>query len=402
MKVWINVVGIGEAGLNALGEQERELIAQAQVLIGGARHLAMVPENKCEKLPWPSPFRVLVDEIRDRQRQCICILATGDPFCYGVGTTLSRHFGPDEMRVWPTTSAFTLARARLGWPIHGVTPLTLHGRSLALLTSMIQPERKLLILSEDASTPGKIAERLSAQGFEKSVITVLENLGGSRERIRSALADAFALPDIDSLNTVAVQCRVGNNPCIRSTAPGLPDHAFQHDGQLTKRVVRAATLSSLVPLPGQRLWDIGAGCGSVSIEWMRAALGTQAIAVERNSQRLEFISVNAEALGVPGLTIVPGEAPSVCAKFDPPDAIFIGGGVGQPGLFEHCWSRLNPGGRLVANAVSVQSRAILYKHYCAHGGELLELTTARAQPTGQLTTFHPMYTVTQLTLTKTL
>ena len=402
MSAWINVIGIGEAGLRALGEQERELVTQAQVLIGGARHLAMVSENKCEKLPWPSPFRVLVDEIRDRQGQCICILATGDPFCYGVGITLSRHFGSSEMRVWPTTSAFTLARARLGWPMHEVTLLTLHGRSLALLTSMIQPEQKLLILSQDASTPRKVAEKLSAQGFEKSVITVLENLGGPGERIRSAWADAFSLPDIAPLNTVAVQCRIGNNPCIRSTVPGLPDHVFRHDGQLTKRVVRAATLSSLVPLPGQCLWDIGAGCGSVGIEWMRAASRAEVFAVERDSRRLEFISVNAEALGVPSLTIVPGEAPSVCVDLNPPDAIFIGGGIGQPGLFEHCWSQLNPGGRLVANAVSLQSRAILYKHHCAQGGELLELTTAHAQPTGQLTTFRPMYTVTQLTLTKTL
>ena len=402
MRAWINVIGIGEAGLSALGNEECELVTQAQVLIGGVRHLAMISENQCEKLPWPSPFRVLVDEIRDRQGQRICVLATGDPFCYGVGTTLSRHFGPDEMRVWPTTSAFTLARARLGWPMHEVTALTLHGRSLALLTSTIQPEQKLLILSQDTSTPGKVAERLSAHGFEKSVITVLENLGGSKERIRSARADAFALSDIAPLNTVAVQCRAGNNPCIRSTAPGLPDHVFRHDGQLTKRVVRATTLSSLVPLPGQRLWDIGAGCGSVGIEWMRAASRAQAIAVERNSQRLEFISVNAEALGVPGLTIVPGEAPHVCGELDPPDAIFIGGGIGQPGLLEHCWNRLNPGGRLVANAVSVQSRAILYKHYCAQGGELIELATAHAQPTGQLTAFRPMHTVTQLILAKTL
>ncbi|MCH9675177.1 MAG: precorrin-6y C5,15-methyltransferase (decarboxylating) subunit CbiE [Gammaproteobacteria bacterium] len=400
MSAWLDVVGIGESGLEGLGARERGLVERAEVLVGGARHLAMVANQECEKIVWPSPFDALAKEIRARAGRRVCVLASGDPLCYGVGSTLRAHFTANEMVIHPSTSAFTLARARMRWSADEVTALSLHGRPIALIEGAIQPGARLLVLSHDGNTPAQVAARLTARGFGPSSVTVLEHLGGAHERIRTAAAAEFDLASVSQLNTIAVDCLPVAGARAYSLCPGLPDDVFEHDGQLSKRLVRAATVSSLCPLPEQLLWDVGAGCGSVAIEWMRAAPRTRAVAVERDPRRIAFIRTNAQALGTPGLVVIQGEASDVVGALAAPDAIFIGGGVSDARLFDTCWQALKFGGRLVANAVSIEGCAMLADMHRAKGGELHQLSFSQASAIGAYRAFVAARTVTQLVVVK--
>ena len=310
MTPWLSIVGIGEDGLDGLGAAARAEVDAARTLVGSARHLAMVPPDGRERLEWPRPFSTLAGELRARSGKRVCVLATGDPFCYGVGTTLARDFSPGEMRVHPAPSCFSLVCARLGWSLPEVETLTLHGRPLAAFRAAVQPGMRVLALGHDATTPARVAEMLCEEGYGESRVVVLEHLGGAAERVREAPARTFPLEDVRAFNAVAVECVPGPDAPLRSRSPGLPDDAFAHDGLLTRRVLRAAALSALAPVSGQLLWDVGAGCGSVAVEWMRAARGARAVAVERDPGRLALIERNAERLGVPDLRIVRGEAPA--------------------------------------------------------------------------------------------
>ena len=276
MGAWLTIVGIGEDGLDGLGAAARDAVEAAETLVGGARHLAMVPPDGRERLEWPRPFSGLAEELRARAGRRVCVLATGDPFCYGVGTVIARHVPLDEMRVHPAPSAFSLACARLGWSLPDVETLTLHGRPPATFRAAIGPGARVLVLSHDAATPAAIAEMLRDAGHGESRVVVLEHLAGADERVRETTARGFALDDVRDFNTVAVECAAAPDAPLLARVPGLPDDAFEHDGQLTKRAVRAAALAALAPCPGQLLWDVGAGCGSVGIEWMRAARGARA------------------------------------------------------------------------------------------------------------------------------
>ncbi len=400
MTPWLSIVGLGEDGLGGLDPAARALVDQAEVLVGGKRHLAMVPEDSRERLTWTSPLHDLVEEIAGRRGQKICVLATGDPMAYGIGVTLARHVERAEMVVVPGPSAFSLAAARLGWSLAEVECLTLHGRPLDLLHAYLQPAAKLLLLSENRETPGQVAALLTARGYGESRLVVLEHMGGEKERLIEGTGEGWTRNDHADLNTVAVACVAGPEAALLPRTPGLPDEAFRSDGQLTKREVRAATLAALAPVPGQLLWDVGAGCGSVAIEWMRAAPRARAIAVERHPDRLAFIAENAAALGAPRLEIVAGEAPAALAGLEAPDAVFFGGGTSTDRLFEVCWRALKPGGRLVANVVTLEGEQAVVAWRDAIGGQLTRIAVSRAEAVGPFTGWRPLMPVTTYAVTK--
>ncbi|MEX2615307.1 MAG: precorrin-6y C5,15-methyltransferase (decarboxylating) subunit CbiE [Alphaproteobacteria bacterium] len=399
MTPWLSIVGVGAEGIGDLPAPARVLIDNAEIVIGGARHLAMLPDDHpAERQGWASPIGDTVAAMKRLAGRRVVVLATGDPMSYGIGVTLGRAFGPDAMTVLPAPGAFSLAAARLGWALHETDCLTLHGRPLAALNLFVRPGARLLILSEDGGTPAQIAATLRDRGYGKSVITVLENMGAQNESARIATADDWDETPAADLNTVAVACVGGDRALTHSRIGGLPDDAFAHDGQLTKRVVRAATLSALAPQPGEFLWDVGAGCGSIAIEWMRA--GGRAAAIERSPERCTLIARNAAMLGTPTLDIVTGTAPDALADLAQPDAIFIGGGVSALSLAEACWAALARGGRLVANAVTLEGEAMLMSRQEKWGGALTRIAVSEAKPIGGLRGWQPMRPVTQFSAVK--
>ena len=378
----------------------RALVGGAEVLVGGKRHLAMVPDHPAEKLGWEFPLDPLMAALQERRPKRTVVLATGDPMCFGIGSTLVRHLPAEEMRFIPAPSAFDLACARMAWPRHTVETLTLHGRPLEILNGWLTPAARLLLLSHDGETPAKVASHLCAHGFGPSKLTVLEHMGGEKERRFDGLATSWSEPQVADFNTIAVECAAEPGASVHARVPGLPDEAFVNDGQLSKREVRAATLSRLMPLPGQRLWDVGAGCGSISIEWLRAAANTEAIAIERVADRAAMAADNAAALGVPHLRIVAGDAPAALTDLPRADAIFIGGGLATPGLVDACWTALPPGGRLVANTVTVESERTLFEWQGRVGGALTRLAVSRAEPLGEFLGWRALMPVTQWAVVK--
>lgn len=395
MSVWVNVIGIGEDGIESLPRALQQLIENAALIVGGERHLAMVRHARAEKQSWASPLSLTLDDIWSRRGTPVVVLATGDPMHFGIGVALAKRVPAEEMAVHPHVSAFSLAAARMCWPLADAECLTIHGRPLELLAGAVAPERKLLLLSHDGSSPAAVASRLVELGYGASVVTVLEHMGGTRERIYRGRAATWDHPRAADLNTLAVECRANADARALSLTTGLPDEAFRHDGQLTKREIRAATLSALRPLPGQLLWDVGAGCGSIAIEWLRTHRSLSAIAIEAAAARQALIEENAAALGTPQLRLVKGEAPAAFEGLPQPDAVFIGGGLGDRGVVEGAWDRLKPGGRLVANAVTAEGEAHLFALRGKLGGDMTRLSVARLAPVGELHGWKPLMPVTQ-------
>jgi precorrin-6Y C5,15-methyltransferase (decarboxylating) len=400
MSPWLAIVGIGEDGLAGLSPAARTLVETAEILVGGARHLAMIPQSGADRLQWQTPLARTVEEIARHHGRRVVVLATGDPMWYGIGVTLARHFPREETVILPQPSAFSLAAARLGWPIADCATLTLHGRPLDTLRLHFAPGRRLIVLSQDGGTPSGVARLLTELGWGPSRLSVFSNMGGPTEASIEAEARGWGERRVPDLNTVAVECQP--MPGFRSLPrlAGLPDDAFENDGQLTKSEVRAATLAALAPLPGERLWDIGAGCGSIAIEWLRSGEGRTAVAVERRPERAALVARNAAALGVPGLHIVTGSAPAALDGLEAPDAVFLGGGIAAPGLLPRLWAELRPGGRLVANAVTAEGEAALYDWQRRHGGRLVRIAVSRAEPAGPHLLWRALAPVTQLAATK--
>lgn len=394
---WLTVVGIGADGLEGLGGRARAALGRAELLVGGARHLAFLPEDGRPRLAWRSPLAATLDEIAGWRGRPVAVLATGDPFWHGVGRLLLGRFPREELAILPHVSAFQLACSRLGWPLEETRPLSLHGRPLDRLRRHLAPSRRLLVLTADGEAPGAIGALLAQAGFGASRAWVLEELDGPAERVRALTAADLPGRRFADLNLLALELA---GPDLHP-GPGLPDERFRHDGQLTKAEIRAVTLAALAPRDGELLWDVGAGAGSVAIEWLRAGRAMRAVAVEREPERARRIALNARELGVPELEVVQGAAPEALAGLPSPDAIFVGGGLAAPGLLDRCWDKLRPNGRLVANAVTVAGEAALLAFHAGRGGKLLRLALSRAEAVGGQLVWRPAVPVTQLSARKT-
>ncbi|MFJ1720420.1 MULTISPECIES: precorrin-6y C5,15-methyltransferase (decarboxylating) subunit CbiE [unclassified Streptomyces] len=398
----MTVVGIGADGWAGLPDAGRAALADAQVLIGGARQLALLPPScRGQRVPWPSPLRPAVPGLLAAHAGSrIAVLASGDPMFYGIGRALTEVLGPDGLRILPHPSSVSYACARIGWPVEDTETVTLVGRPAARLAAALHDGRRVLVLSADADTPAVVAGLLRGRGFGPSRLRVLEQLGGAEETCLEGTADHWPHPPGDPLNIIAVECRRAPGAPRLGAVPGLPDEAYEHDGQLTKRHIRAATLGVLAPAPGELLWDIGGGSGSIAIEWMRSHPSCRAVTVERDPARAARIVRNADRLGVPALRVVTGRAPGDLAGLPAPDAVFIGGGLTAPGLLGACWDALGPGGRLVANTVTLESEALLAEAHRRHGGDLVRLAVAHAVPVGGFTGWRQAMPVTQWSVRK--
>jgi precorrin-6Y C5,15-methyltransferase (decarboxylating) len=393
---WLSIVGIGEDGVEGLTPVARRLIKSADLVVGGARHLELAGDLVGGRhLTWPSPMSDAFGEIKRYRGRSVVVLASGDPFHFGVGKQLAALFPADEFVCLPQPSAFSLAAARMGWPLQDVALVTLHGRVLEGIIRYLQPGARILALSWDGATPAKLAKLLDARRMGQSRVTVLEAMAGPRERVRHATASNFDIAPIDALNTIAIEVIAEPEVAIISLAPGLDDALFEHDGQLTKREVRAVTLSALEPRHGELLWDVGLGAGSIAIEWLLRHPSLSAIGVEARSDRADRAVRNAAGLGVPELNIVQGRAPEALAGLARPDAAFIGGGMMDDGVFEAVWAALKPRGRLVANAVSLETEARLAEYFQRFGGDLIRLQVARADKVGTMFGWRPAMPVTQ-------
>jgi precorrin-6B C5,15-methyltransferase / cobalt-precorrin-6B C5,C15-methyltransferase len=391
---WLSIVGIGEDGIEGLTPIARGLIQAAEIVFGGGRHLALAaPLIRGDTRPWQNPFERSIDDVLAQRGRDVCVLASGDPFVHGVGSVLLRHIDPRETVAVPAPSTFSLAAARLGWALPETTQLSLHARSLDLIRPHLQPGARVLALTSDGEGPAALARLLSEIGFGNSRLTVLEALGGPRERVRATTAADFDLGDVGPLNAVAIEVEASPGARVLARAPGLPDALFEHDGQITKREIRAITLAALSPRRGELLWDVGAGAGSVAIEWMLADPYLRAIAIEARSDRASRIRRNAAAFGVPGLEVIEGVAPAALEGLAQPDAIFIGGGA--RGVLDPAVRALRPGGRLVVNAVTIETEALLMARRPALGGELTRVAITRVESIGGREGWRPALPVTQ-------
>ena len=397
---WLSLIGIGEDGVEALSPAARTLLVQAQLIVGGARHLALAGPLAAKTMTWPSPMAAAIPEILARRGSPVCVLASGDPFFYGAGSLLSAHVRPEEMQCLPAPSAFSLAAARLKWSLQECCLVSLHGREFERIIPAMQPQAKILCLSWDETTPPRLAKLLCEKGLGPSRIIVMEAIGGPRERLRESTAQAFGMEGIDPLNLVAIEIAATAQSQILPVASGLADSWFETDGQLTKREVRAVALSSLAPRRGELLWDVGAGSGSIAIEWLLCDPANRAIAIESRADRASRITRNALSLGVPQLEIITGKAPEAFANLPQPQAIFVGGGGGDTKLLDSAYAALPSGGRLVVNAVTVETEAELISRFKALGGGLLRIEIAHADPLGSFHGWRPALPVTQWSVTK--
>lgn len=395
MTKWLSIIGMGEDGLAGLSPSARGLLDSAEVIVGSTRLLGLIGATKAEQQEWPQPFSAVIDRIKPLRGRATVVLATGDPLNFGAARKLMEIVPFDEMEIVPHLSSFSLAAARMGWPLGDCDTITLHGRPAANLEAFIQPDARILALTADATTIPEVARRLVARGYGPSAITVLENMGGARENRADFRADEPPPRAFSDLNTLAIHCRAKPGAALLPRVPGLPDEAFVHDGQLTKREVRAATLAALAPYPDALLWDVGAGCGSIAIEWMRAARGARAIAFESHAERLKMIGVNADRLGTPRLTVIAGAAPASLKGQPQPDAVFIGGGMGIAGVFEESWAALKSQGRMVANVVTLEGELHLVDLQEKHGGDLVRIEVSHLARIGNLRTLKPRMPVLQ-------
>jgi precorrin-6Y C5,15-methyltransferase (decarboxylating) len=395
MSKWLTVIGMGEDGLEGLSPRARSLLQEAEVIVGSKRLLAHLGKTEAEQHEWPQPFSAVIDRIKPLRGRRTVVLATGDPLNFGVARKLMEIVPFAEMEIVPHLSSFSLAAARMGWPLGDCDTITLHGRPAANLEAFIQPDARLLALTADAGTIPEVVRRLTARGYGASEITVLENMGGPRENSVRFRADDFSGGSFSDLNTLAIRCKAKPGAALLPRVPGLPDEAFIHDGQITKREVRAATLAALAPYPDALLWDVGAGSGSIAIEWMRAARGAEAIAFESHPERLTMIGENADRLGTPRLKIIAGEAPESLKGQQRPDAVFIGGGMGVPGVFEESWAALKPQGRMVANVVTLEGELHLVDLQQKYGGDLVRLDISYLAKIGDLRALKPRMSVLQ-------
>ena len=398
-KPWLDIIGIGEDGIDGLSTAALQKLNDAEVIVGGDRHHNLTQHTSATRLKWPSPFDAMIETLLAHKKQKIVVLVTGDPLWYSVGARILRSIPSQEITFHPQLSAFQWAASRMGWSLADCETLTIHGRADSQIVPHLAPNVRLLVLTQDKTSPTNAAALLRERGFGKSKITVLAALGGEREERFEGHAEDWSA-DVPDFHTLAIECVAGPQAKWYPRTGGLPDEAFVSDGQMTKRDVRAATLAKLAPYPDALLWDVGAGCGSVSVEWMRAARGALCIAIEPKAARRSMIAKNAKMLGAEKIEIVEGSAPKALADLKKPDAVFIGGGLTEPGVFETCWDALPSGGRLVANAVTLESEAKLAELQAEYGGELVRLAVQKAEPVGPFRGWRAAMPVTQWCVVK--
>lgn len=399
VRPWLHVIGIGEDGMDGLSPTARAALEAAEVIVGAERHHGLSAALTAERLTWPSPFDALLDRLAALRGRRVAVLVTGDPLWFSAGARIARAFARGETVFHPHVGAFQLAAARLGWSLADVETLTAHGRPVEQVIPFITPGARLLVLSTGAQTPARLARILVERGYGDSPMVAFAHMGGDREARFDGTAGAWAHEDLPDFNTVAIDCVAGPQAVVHARTPGLPDAAFVHDGNITKSELRAITLARLMPMRGALLWDIGAGCGSVGVEWMRAARDARAIGIEPRDDRRALAAANAAALGAPRLKLVAGAAPDALSGLEPPDAVFIGGGLSRA-AFAAALAALRPFGRLVANAVTLDSQALLAELAAEHGADLVRLSVERAEPLGARAAFRPLMPVVQLAMVK--
>jgi precorrin-6B C5,15-methyltransferase / cobalt-precorrin-6B C5,C15-methyltransferase len=397
---WLSIVGIGEDGLDGLSASARDLLAGADLIAGGRRHLALVASLGKPTLEWETPFAASIPKLLAYRGKRAVALCSGDPFWYGAGAVIAEAVAAAETVAVPASSTFAWAAARLRWRLEETITLGLHARPVELLRPHLRTGARLIVLARDGAAPTLIATYLSGVGFGPSRLTILEALGGPRERIRVRTAAGFALDDVKSPVALAIEVEAEPGAIIIPRVAGLPDELFRHDGQLTKREIRAVSLSSLAPRGGELLWDVGAGAGSIGIEWLLAHPANRAIGIEAREDRLGTARANAHSLGVPHYDLRLGTAPEALEGLPTPDAVFVGGGAGREAVLDTVWQALPPKGRLVVNAVTLETEAILIGRQARHGGALLRLAVERAGPVGGLTGWRPAMPVVQWSATK--
>jgi precorrin-6B C5,15-methyltransferase / cobalt-precorrin-6B C5,C15-methyltransferase len=395
----IEVIGIAASGWESLAEPERHLVQQAQLVLGGRRLLDLLPPFPGQgRVSWPSnPREALPRLVRGHEDRRVVVVASGDPLLYGVGSTLIELFGVESVRVHPALSSVSLAAARMGWPGGSYDVVRIRTREADEVRRYLAPGRRLVILSRDGSTPDVVGALLGEAGFGPSPVSVLADLGSASE----ARWDGTWPTELPALHVLCVTCRPDRLSSAWSITPGLTDDAFDHDGQLTKRDVRASALAHLRPVPGQLLWDVGAGAGSIGIEWARAHPGCRTVAVERDLARAKRIRLNATRLGVGDLEVVEGEAPGVLRGLPTPDAVFVGGGASVE-MIDFSWIALAPGGRLVAHAVTLQTERVLVDAWHHLGGQLTRISVESMQPIGNYDGWQPARPVVQWAMQKQL
>ncbi len=400
---WLSIIGINENGVDGLSVQARELIASAALIVGGTRHLELANDLiKGKSEIWESPLEKSIEKILSYLGlKKIVVLASGDPFCYGIGATLARYIPIEEMLVIPAPSCFSLAAARLGWALQDTVTIGLNGRAIEKIIPHLQPKAKILALSTDETTPALLTDLLEKRGFAKAKFWVLEHLGGKKEKIRLQ-AEGLRLQDIARLNMVAIEIPddAEMKVCALPITSGLVDDLFENDGQLTKREVRAITVSSLAPRRGELLWDIGLGAGSIAIEWLLCDASNRAVGFEKNPVRAQRAKRNAISLGVPDLKIIEGSVPEILEGMEAPDAVFIGGGAGNPQVIDVAWNALKKGGRLVVNSVTLETEAVIIAACKKYGGEIIRIGIERAEAVGSMTGLRPAMSVLQWSISK--
>jgi precorrin-6Y C5,15-methyltransferase (decarboxylating) len=397
---WLSIVGIGEDGLDGMSAAARELLAGAELVVGGQRHLALVASLGKPTIAWETPFAASMPTLLKHRGKRVVALCSGDPFWYGAGSVIAEAVPAAETVVVPASSTFAWAAARLRWRLEETVTLGLHAQPIELLRPHLRAGARLLVLVRDSAAAAQTAGYLTGLGFGESRLTILEALGGPRERISVATAAGFALDDVKSPVALAIEAVAGPDAAIIPRVVGLPDELFRHDGQLTKREIRAVSLSTLAPRGGELLWDVGAGSGAIGIEWLLAHPTNRAIAIEAREDRLGIVRTNAHSLGVPHLDLRLGTAPHALKGLPTPDAVFVGGGASCEGLLEAVWQALPPAGRLVVNSVTLETEAKLINRHARHGGALLRLSVERAGPVGGLTGWRAAMPVVQWSVTK--
>ena len=395
---WLTIVGLGEDGPDGLPTASREAILKAEIVMGPARHLDLLGETSAQTIPWPVPFSDGIDMLLGLRGQRVVVLASGDPFWFGAGTTLTRRLNAEEWQAYPGRSAFALAASQMGWPLEQTACHGLHAAPFEKLKPDLAPGTRAIVLLRDGSAVADLAQWLCGQGFGETDMTVLEALGGPRQRVRTVKVDRYDLNDV--IHPVCAALSFAGPGRVLPVSPGRSEDWFEHDGQITKSPVRALTLAALSPRPHDHLWDIGGGSGSVSVEWLLSHPSLRATVVEPRPDRVERIERNGARFGVGHrMTVVEDEAPEGLAALSQPQAVFIGGGLSQ-NMLEFLWGHLETGTRIVANAVTLESEALLTKWHGDVGGDLMRIELARAEPLGRKSGWKSAYPVVQWSATR--